>query len=286
MSLITSGLQKTIHHFLEEDDFFVNAFYATSLPMDESTCSLKFKDDMVIAGLPFLFEVFKVLGADVGSRATEIIQEFEGKKVKKDDRMEVSFNLPFAIALTGERIALNLLQRASSIATMTNYFVDLVEESGTDVKILDTRKTTPGLRFLEKYAVRIGGGYNHRMGQSDVWMVKDNHKSYFGGLKQAVDFFKNMQSFYNPMVVEVHSLNELKEAIEVGCRHVMLDNFSPEQVIKAGEIKPENMTYEVSGGIRVENIDDYLLSPVDAISIGSLTYAAPSVDVSLKYARK
>jgi len=159
--------------------------------------------------------------------------------------------------------------------------VKIAHESG--IKILDTRKTTPGLRFLEKYAVRVGGGFNHRMGQTDTWMIKDNHKSFFGGLKGALEFFGKMGSFYNSVVVEIHNTSELEEAISHGVKHVMLDNFTPEQVSEAISLKRDSMTFEVSGGINLDNIKNYLISGVDGISIGKITYDAPSVDISLKF---
>jgi nicotinate-nucleotide pyrophosphorylase (carboxylating) len=154
-----------------------------------------------------------------------------------------------------------------------------------NIAILDTRKTLPGYRAFDKYAVRAGGGQNHRFGQADVWMAKDNHKAFFGGLRGAIDFFKSMGSFYAPVVVEIHDLAELKEAVKLGVRHVMLDNFSPTEVQAAIAEKSEGMTYEISGGITLESIEKYLIKGVDAISVGSLTYGAPPVDISFKYSR-
>ena len=131
--------------------------------------------------------------------------------------------------------------------------------------------------------MRVGGGNNHRLGQTDTWMVKDNHKTFFGGLKEAVSFFKSMQTFYNSMVVEIHSIEELKEAIALKINHVMLDNFTPELIKEAVKIKPQGMTYEVSGGVRFETLDSFLIEGVDAISIGAITYDAPHMDISLKF---
>ncbi len=279
--LFRQAIKRDLENFFQEDDLSRNTFYTSSLPDQNVNCTLYFKSNQVIAGLPYFFEVFRFLGAELPGSFDEIIKEYEGKKVKSDTKNGISFSLPFSVALTGERIALNLLQHASSIATATNTFVELAKES--DVKILDTRKTTPGLRSLEKYAVRIGGGHNHRLGQADVWMVKDNHKDFFGGLIPAVEFFRNMQGFYTPIEVEIHDIAELSDAIKLGIKHMMLDNFTPEQVKNAIEIKPEGVTYEVSGGIRLETISSYLIPGVDAISLGAITYDAPHVDISLKY---
>jgi nicotinate-nucleotide pyrophosphorylase (carboxylating) len=275
--LNSTAIRADLERFFVEDDLGRNGYYTQSLPTDSVTCSLKIKDDLTIAGMPWFIESFRFLGAKLSD---ELLQ-WEGKFLKKGS--ELNFELPFSLALTGERIALNLLQHASSIATYTTQFVDKAEKY--KIAILDTRKTTPGLRALEKYAVRTGGGYNHRLGQTDMWMVKDNHKSFFGGVTEAVEFFKSQQGFYTPIEVEIHDLAELEVARELGIRHLMLDNFSPDQIREAVKVKAEGMTYEVSGGVRLDTIDNYLIEGVDAISIGALTYGAPAVDISLKYKR-
>lgn len=271
-------IQELVTSYFKEDDFHTNFMYVSKLPADEVACSLKFKQDMVVAGLPFFVETFKYL---CDAPLKELLC-LEGREVKKGE--ELNFKLPFNVALTGERIALNLLQRASAIATFTKKFVDIAQTK--NIKILDTRKTTPGHRALEKYAVNVGGGHNHRFGQMDVWMIKDNHKNFFGGLKEALAYFESMKTFYHPIVVEIHDLEELKLAIELGVRHLMLDNFSPEQISEAVKLKTKAQTYEVSGGISLDNLKNYLIEGVDAISSGSLTYNAPHVDISLKYNRK
>lgn len=277
LNLINVALKADLEQFFAEDDLSRNINYSSSLPSKKVKSLLKIKDDMTLAGLPWFVESFKYLGADI---SWDSFKEFEGQSFKKSDNVVIDFELPFNIALTGERIALNLLQRASSIATFTNQFVELAGDK--NISILDTRKTTPGLRSLEKYAVRQGGGFNHRLGQADMWMVKDNHKTFFGGVKEAVDFFKSMQSFYTPIEVEIHSIEELQEARELGIKHFMLDNFTPSEIQKAIDIKPTDATFEVSGGINLENIEGYLIDGVDAISIGSITYGARPVDLSLK----
>ncbi len=278
--LVKKAIQDSIAEYFKEDDLSRNLNYITSLPSDMVECRLKIKDDMILCGLPYFTEAFNYLGADLNY---EDFKKYEGQKYSKDENAEITFKLPFSIALTGERIALNLIQRASSIATYTNQYASLALDSG--IKILDTRKTLPGYRALEKYAVVKGGGNNHRFGQSDMWMVKDNHKTFFGGVKEAINFFKEKNSFYTPIEVEIHDLNELQVALNEGVRHIMLDNFSPEEIKEAVKQKPEGVTFEVSGGVRLNTLESYLIEGVDAISIGALTYNAPAVDLSLKYAR-
>jgi nicotinate-nucleotide pyrophosphorylase (carboxylating) len=184
------------------------------------------------------------------------------------------------VALSGERVALNLLSHASAIATYTHQLVK--KASAKNIVILDTRKTTPGLRWLEKYAVVCGGGKNHRWSQTDMWMIKDNHKTLMGGVKGALEYFQNMGAYYNPILLEVHSLEELRQGLELGIRHFMLDNFSSNDIAKAVAIKKAQTTFEISGGVTLENIDQYLIAGIDAISVGSLTQNPPRIDLSLK----
>lgn len=280
--ILQANLKKHLELYFEEDDLSRNFHYLNSLPTNEVNCFLKIKDDMILAGLPFFFETFNFLLEKPIDY--EKFLEFEGKKFKASDKFEIEFSLPFNIALSAERIALNLVQRTSSISTYTNLFVE--KAKNYSIEILDTRKTIPGLRYLEKYATQMGGAKNHRFGQMDVWMIKDNHKNMLGGLKGAIDFFKKMNSFYQPVIIEIHSLEELNEAIELGLKHLMLDNFSPEMIHKAIAMKTNTMTYEVSGGINLKNIESYLIKGVDAISMGGITYNAPHVDLSLKYYAK
>lgn len=264
--------------YFEEDDLFRNAFYSQQLSSDLCLCKLNIKSDLLLAGLPYFIDVFNYLGAKLDFTN---FRKYEGKKFKKGEIIE--FNLTFAQALMGERIALNLLQRASSIATYSAQFVEKAKKSG--IKILDTRKTLPGHRSIEKYAVRMGGACNHRLGQTDVWMIKDNHKSFFGGIAPAVEFFRGQQAFYVPIEVEVHSISELTEALGLNVNIIMLDNFSPTMIAQAVDLKTPGILYEVSGGINLANIDQYLIKGIDAISIGQLTYGAPFVDLSLKFTR-
>lgn len=277
-ALLQNSLVPQIKHWLEEDDLTRNIFYVKSLPQHDVSLELKIKSDLILSGTDYFIATFLALG--IPAAQFDKLSEYEGKEIKRGEVISLG-KVPFAIALTAERLALNLLAHGSSIATFTHLHVQKAKEFG--IEILDTRKTTPGLRALEKYSVRVGGGSNHRFGQSDVWMIKDNHKTCLGGLRKAYEFFRNQKTFYNSLVVEIHSLDELKEAIDLGITHVMLDNFTPEDIKSAVAIKPAHMTYEASGGIRIDNLDQYLIKGLDAISMGALTNAAPRVDISLKF---
>ena len=275
MGLLEKSLEADLTRFFEEDDLQGNAFYLQELPDTIVECQLKIKSEMLLCGLPYFVAAFNFLGANLNY---DSFKKFEGKQFVKGEI--IPFSLPFSIALSGERVALNLLQRASAVATFTEQFTNLAKSH--QIRILDTRKTTPGLRSLEKYAVRVGGGFNHRFSQADVWMIKDNHKTFFGGLKPAWDFFQKMQTHYQSIVVEIHSLDELKLAMELGVKNVMLDNFSFEDIKKAIDLKKAGMMIEISGGVTLNNCEQYLISGVDAISIGALTHSAPHVDLSMK----
>jgi nicotinate-nucleotide pyrophosphorylase (carboxylating) len=275
MKLLEKCLEVDLARFFEEDDLQNNAYYLRELPRTTVECQLKIKSDLVLCGLPYFVAAFNFLGADLDY---EFFEKYEGKRFNNGEI--ISFSLPFSIALTGERVALNLLQRGSAVASQTSQFAALAKPH--NICILDTRKTTPGLRSLEKYAVRVGGGFNHRFSQADIWMIKDNHKTFFGGLKPAWDFFQKMQTYYQGIVVEIHSLDELELAIKIGVKHVMLDNFSFEDIKQSIALKQSGMTVEISGGVRLDNCEQYFISGVDAVSVGALTHSAPHVDLSMK----
>ena len=272
--VIQKGLLPDVEKWLLEDDLNRNFHYLRSLPTHPVELTLKLKSPMIVAGTDYFGAVFSFLGSDVSE-----VLELERKEFSGTEAYTFKTKIPFNVAVTGERLALNLLQHGSSIATWTREFVKLAGET----KILDTRKTTPGLRSLEKYSVRVGGGFNHRLGQTDLWMIKDNHKSCLGGLKGAFNFFQSQGTFYNNIIAEIHDLSELKDAIALGIKHVMLDNFSGDQIREAVKLKNSGMTFEVSGGIRLDTVKNYLIPGIDALSVGSLTYGAPRVDISLKY---
>ncbi len=277
MDMSIKSLLPQIQEWLGEDDLTRNYHYTRSLPKHPVKLVLKIKSPLILAGTDYLAAVFTQLGAVCDF---SFLSKHEGKRFEVTT-IEFPEPLPFNIAVTGERLALNLIQHASSIATWTEKHVALAAPFG--IKILDTRKTTPGLRSVEKYAVRLGGGHNHRLGQTDSWMIKDNHKSSLGGLSGAWKFFKDQGTFYNNVIVEIHTIDELRQAIDLGCTHVMLDNFSPDEIRRAVELKRAGMTFEVSGGINLQTMSNFLISGVDALSLGSLTYSAPRVDLSLKF---
>lgn len=295
--MVVKSLIPQIQNWMSEDDLGRNHYYLRSLPHTPVEVELKIKSDLILCGLDYLEATFQYLGFQ---EDFSFLDDVEGVHFSREvsfslpscahysgDNINIKFpfKMPFNILLTGERLALNLVQHASSISTWTYQYVKLARPY--EIKILDTRKTTPGLRSLEKYAVRMGGGMNHRLGQTDTWMIKDNHKNCLGGLENAWNFFTSQGACYNNIVVEVHSLNELTEAIDLGARYVMLDNFSPDDIKQAIEVKKNahqhDLHLEVSGGIKMDNIKSYLIQGVDAISLGSLTYGAPRVDLSLKY---
>lgn len=182
--------------------------------------------------------------------------------------------------LTGERVALNFLQRLSGIATITNKAVKKVEKYG--VKILDTRKTTPLLRDLEKYAVRVGGGYNHRFNLSDGILIKDNHIVAAGGILNAVNAARTKAGALVKIAVEVKNAKELKDALKSKADHIMLDNMSLLEVEKALKIVKKSVPIEVSGGINDNNLEDYAKLRPDFISMGSLTHSYKAIDISLE----
>lgn len=187
------------------------------------------------------------------------------------------------VLLTGERVALNLLQRMSGIATLTRQYVKAVE--GTNAQIVDTRKTTPGLRMLEKYAVTVGGGKNHRMGLDDGVLIKDNHISLAGGITEAVTGAKNSVGHLHKIEVEVTNWAQLREAMEAGADIIMLDNQTPEEAKKlvemARDINPR-VLLEASGGMDLDKVRSYAEAGVDLISVGRITHSARAVDISFK----
>jgi len=186
--------------------------------------------------------------------------------------------------LSTERLVLNFMQRMSGIATQTNAIVKLI--NGTKVRLLDTRKTTPGIRYLEKWAVRIGGGYNHRFGLYDMIMLKDNHIDYAGGVKPAIQKANEyVVNIGKPLKIEIEVRNEeeLEEVLEIGgVDRIMLDNFSPERIKKVMSSIPDKYEVEASGGINLETIKLYADTGVDYISVGALTHSFNSLDMSLK----
>jgi nicotinate-nucleotide pyrophosphorylase (carboxylating) len=238
------------------------------------------KEDGILAGVEVAKEVIRQVNPAI--QMTQIMKD--GDSIKVGD---IVFELegPAQSMLTAERSLLNFMQRMSGIATCSKKYADAV--SGTKTKILDTRKTTPGLRIFEKYAVHLGGSDNHRFGLYDMIMLKDNHIDFAGGIEKAIDttrnYLKNKQLDLK-IEIETRNLDEVKRVIaHGGVDRIMLDNFSPDKIKEALTLINGQFETEASGGITLENIRGYAESGVDFISIGALTHHIKSLDLSLKF---
>lgn len=234
------------------------------------------KEDGVIAGLSIFERVFTLLDADTAVD----LKVKDGEEVKNGQLLAVVTG-DIRVLLSGERTALNYLQRLSGIATYTRKVAMLLEGSRT--KLLDTRKTTPGMRVFEKYAVRIGGGYNHRYNLSDGVLLKDNHIDAAGGVRQAVAAAKEYAPFVRKIEVETETLDMVREAVEAGADIIMLDNMTPEEMAEAVRIIDKRAETECSGNITKENIKTITGLGIDYVSSGALTHSAPILDISLKH---
>ena len=237
------------------------------------------KENGIIAGVETAMQVFEQI--DKSLKTNVFISD--GTPVKKND-VVLEIEGKIHSILMSERLMLNIMQRMSGIATKTNYFCRLIE--GTNAKLLDTRKTTPNLRILEKMAVQIGGGYNHRMGLYDMIMLKDNHIDYAGGIESAINKAKNYlkEKQLNILIeVETRSLTEVEQALSVGGFHrIMFDNFTVENVKKGVEMVQNRHETEASGNINEQTIREYAETGVDFISVGALTHSVKGLDMSLK----
>ena len=240
----------------------------------KAKASLIAKEDGIICGLPVFERVFTILG-DVTFKS--FINE--GSSVTKGDIIGELYGDALNI-LMGERVALNLLQKMSGIATLTNKYVKKLE--GLNTKLLDTRKTTANLRILEKYAVKIGGGHNHRFSLSDGILIKDNHIGYAGSIKNAIKLAKENSSFVRKIEVETEYKEQILEAIEAGADIIMLDNMTPNQAKEMVKLIAGRAITECSGNITLDTIRSYALSGVDFISSGELTHSVKAFDISLK----
>jgi len=234
---------------------------------------LLFKEPGVLCGVTAAARVFQTLDPSV---TVEALVE-EGARVPEPSAV-ARLEGPARAILTGERTALNLLGRLSGIATLTSRYVGAV--AGSRAKILDTRKTTPGLRELERYAVRCGGGRNHRFGLHDAILLKENHLRIAGGIGAAAAAFADRNGTL--LEVEAETLDEVAEALEAGVDRILLDNMTVEQVTRAVELASGRIPLEASGGITLENVRAYAETGVDFISVGALTHGARSLDVSLE----
>lgn len=278
MNSITMKMQadKLIRMALQEDitseDVSTNAVMRSAV---KGTVDLIAKEDGIIAGLDVYARVFQIL-----DEKTEISFNFkDGEAVKKGDLLGTVTG-DIRVLLSGERVALNYLQRMSGIATYTKQVSKLLE--GSKVTLLDTRKTTPNCRVFEKYAVRIGGGCNHRYNLSDGVLLKDNHIGAAGSVAKAVAMAKEYAPFVRKIEIEVETMEQVKEAVEAGADIIMLDNMTPEMMKEAVEIIAGRAQTECSGNITKENIAKILETGVDFVSSGALTHSAPILDISMK----
>ena len=278
MNSITMKMQadKLIRMALQEDitseDVSTNAVMRSAV---KGTVDLIAKEDGIIAGLDVYARVFQIL-----DEKTEISFNFkDGDAVKKGDLLGTVTG-DIRVLLSGERVALNYLQRMSSIATYTKQVSKLLE--GSKVTLLDTRKTTPNCRVFEKYAVRIGGGCNHRYNLSDGVLLKDNHIGAAGSVAKAVAMAKEYAPFVRKIEIEVETMEQVKEAVEAGADIIMLDNMTPEMMKEAVELIAGRAQTECSGNITKENIAKILETGVDFVSSGALTHSAPILDISMK----
>ncbi len=232
------------------------------------------KESLVVAGLEIAIRAFTLLSGEVRVLA----RSEDGRKVEAGAVL-LELEGPVRDLLGGERVALNILQHLSGVATLTRRFVDTVEGTGT--KILDTRKTLPGMRALEKYAVRVGGGVNHRSSLSEGILVKENHLAACGGVTEAVKAIKRNAPHTLRVEIEASTLDEVEEAVAAGVDAILLDNMSIETILEAVKRVRGTAQLEVSGGVRLENVREIAETGVDAISVGMLTHSAPGVDISM-----
>ena len=266
--LILSALREDI----TSEDVSTNAVMPTEV---KGTVDLIAKEDGIIAGLDVYARVFQML-----DEKTEIdFKCKDGDEVKKGELM-ATLTGDIRVLLSGERVALNYLQRMSGIATYTRQVAKLLE--GSKVTLLDTRKTTPNCRVFEKYAVRVGGGCNHRYNLSDGVLLKDNHIGAAGSITKAITMAKEYAPFVRKIEIEVETLEQVKEAVEAGADIIMLDNMTPEVMKQAVELIDGRAQTECSGNITKENIARIREIGVDFVSSGALTHSAPILDISMK----
>lgn len=284
-------MSKPVSHFDEQLQVLVQAALAEDLGEgDHSTLAvipadtkgkaiLKIKQEGILAGAEIAKRIFQF------QEPSSVFHSYksDGEAMKPGD-LAFAIEATVHTILACERLVLNSMQRMSGIATLTHQYVEAIR--GYSSKILDTRKTTPGFRLLEKEAVRIGGGSNHRFGLFDMIMLKDNHIDYCGGIRKALDQADGYVRKYKPglrIEVEVRNMDEVREVLESGKAHrIMLDNFSPRLLSEALQKIGGKMETEASGGINLNNVGDYAATGVDFISIGALIHQANSLDLSLK----
>lgn len=249
---------------------------ATIEPGTQASAELVAKEDFVLAGVDVAQRVFQLLAADTAFE--KLISD--GQNVKRGEVI-AWIKGDAAVLLQGERVALNLLQRMCGVATLTSKFMQ--EVKGTQAVVVDTRKTTPGLRVFEKYAVRMGGGGNHRMALYDAVLIKENHVAAAGGITAAVSRAKQRVPHTQKIEVEVRNQDEVAEALEVGADILLLDNMSLEQLSAAVELVGDRAITEASGGVNLESVRSIAETGVRLISVGALTHSYRAVDISMLF---
>src|SRR5262245_38587391 len=276
MNWDSDEIRDLLNRALREDIGPGDVTTSVLVPEDlNSSATFIAKQAGVLAGLPLVSRIFRIL--DPASKVHDALQE--GSEFPSGTQLCRVTARARAI-LTGERVALNLLQRLCGIATVTSKYVRLARNHG--IQILDTRKTTPLLRALEKYAVHVGGGTNHRIGLYDGVMVKDNHLKVEPDFRKVLERFKAHGRATEEVEIEVDSPAMLREAMQAGGRWFLLDNMTPGQIRECVKMKQSGIRYEVSGGITESNLAEYLITGVDAISVGGLTHSVRSLDISMK----
>lgn len=269
-------IDKIIELALQEDlslgDITSEAVFS---PQDRARAIIRAKEDLVLCGLPTAKEVFAAVDPEVKFKPLAK----EGELVKKGTGV-VELSGPVMSILRAERTALNFMQRLSGIATAARQYARIGEKYG--VMITDTRKTQPGMRRLDKYAVRIGGARNHRIGLADSVMIKDNHIAACGSITRAVKKVKSVIGHTPKIEVETTNLKEVKEALAAGADIIMLDNMTPSEILRCKKEIAGRAIIEVSGGVTQANLEAYCQTGVDVISMGALTHSVPAKDLSLK----
>lgn len=260
---------------INSEDLSTNAIYRDDR---EASVCLIMKEDGVIAGLGVFQRVFELLDPQVSFE----MDAQDGDQVKKGQVVGKVYG-KISTLLSGERVALNYLQRMSGIATYTRACVEALGDP--NIKILDTRKTTPNLRIFEKYSVKVGGGFNHRYNLSDGIMLKDNHIDAAGSITRAVEMAREYAPFVKKIEIEVESLEGVEEALQAGADIIMLDNMSLENVKKACDLIGDRAVIECSGNINLDTVSRYRGLSIDYVSMGSLTHSAPILDISMKNLR-
>jgi nicotinate-nucleotide pyrophosphorylase (carboxylating) len=283
MNELRMNIEQIIRQALQEDQGTGDHTSLAIISPDlQGKMALYVKDNGIIAGVEFARQIFHYVNPSIGFQL--LIQD--GKEVQKGDIVFVVQG-PLRDLLLCERLVLNFMQRMSGIATQTHKMVEMIKDTG--VKLLDTRKTTPLIRIIEKWAVRIGGGHNHRFGLDDMILIKDNHIDAVGGIKPAllkVKEYLEKNGLNIPVEIEVRNEKDIEEVLETGvAQRILLDNFSPEKLRQAVKLINHRLETEASGGITPQNIREYATTGVDYISSGFITHHFSSLDLSLKIVR-